>query len=78
MTNRIERAAHLVKTLTPHQLALMVAELEEKVSAIEDATGINMAAAVAPDEWALVGLEPVTSEEKIAEHLLMPFAGGEV
>ena len=85
MSNKIQRATEIHRTMTPHQMALRIVELGDacvtaakRVTELQDALELAEEAVrakppVAPGEWQLVPVEPTIEMVQAATHSAVGF-----
>ena len=71
MKTKIERAGELHRTMTPHQMALRIVELQDALELAEEAVRAKQQGV--PDGWQLVPEEPTLEMVRAATHSAVGF-----
>lgn len=67
MKTKIERATEIHRTMTPHQMALRIVELQDALELADEAVRAKQQAV--PDGWKLVPISPTAEMLKAAAEL---------
>lgn len=71
MKTKIERATEIHRTMTPHQMALRIVELQDALELADEAVRAKQQAA--PDGWQWVPVEPTIEMVQAATHNAVGF-----
>ena len=71
MKTKIERATEIHRTMTPHQMALRIVELQDALELADEAVRAKQQAV--PDGWQLVPVEPTIEMVQAATHKSVGF-----
>ena len=71
MSKTTERAVELPRTMTPHQMALRIVELQDALELAEEA--VRAKQQLAPEGWQLVPVEPTIEMVQAATHNAVGF-----
>ena len=71
MKTKIERAAEIHRTMTPHQMALRIVELRDALELADEAVRAKQQAV--PEDWQLVPVEPTFEMVQAATHSSVVF-----
>lgn len=71
MKTKIERAAEIHRTMTPHQMALRIVELQDALELADEA--VRAKYLEIPEDWQLVPVEPTPEMTQAATHSAVGF-----
>ena len=71
MKTKIERATEIHRTMTPHQMALRIVELQDALELADEAVRAKQQAV--PEDWQLVPAEPTPEMVQAATHSAVGF-----